>query len=151
MRAWTFYIASEPAVAVKAASFHRLLHPQVKGTRSPEQMRSILGRMPNKTIAARWSKAYGDGFTPSEVEDSIARMRASLDRMEQALSSSRWLAADTYSLADVEMTPFVHWHFAAGEAEAVDSRPRVKAWYEAVRSRPSFSTAINWRETPPAA
>jgi glutathione S-transferase len=145
MREWTSYIASEPALAVKIPSFHRLVAPAVAGKWTPAEIDAIAARMPHRSTAARWRQALTAGFTEEEVEASLQRLRVTLDRMEQVLSISQWLAGENYSLADVEMTPFVRWHYVVGEGHAVEDRPRVSAWHAAVKARPSYAAAFDWR------
>lgn len=145
VREWTLYVTSDPAVAVKVPSFARLVSPAVAGTRTVSEFDAVAARFPQKSTAERWSKALHRGFTEDEVEEGFRRMRAMLDRMERTLADSRWLAGDRYTLADAEITPFVRWHFAVGEGGAVQSRPGVARWYEAVKSRPSYSAAFDWR------
>ena len=54
---------------------------------------------------------------------------ALLDRMEQSLTETKWLAADTYSIADIGAVPFVERieeEIAPDEVSAAN-HPRVTA------------------------
>jgi len=144
-REWTLHIWSDTAQAVKVPSFHKIVGPALKGSLTEAELASVASRVPNRATAARWTKALTVGFDAAEVAESMQRLSATLDRMEASLLDSRWLAGDAYTLADVDMTPFVHWHTVVGEGEAIATRPRVAAWYAAVKARPSFDTAIGWK------
>lgn len=63
--------------------------------------------------------------------------------METALAERPYLAGDAYTLADAAATPYV---FRA-EVLGLDGlwrlrRPKVAAWYDRIRSRPSFEAAV---------
>ena len=69
--------------------------------------------------------------------------RAELDRMEETLGRSAWLAGDRYSRADIGAVPFVKRldeEIAPDEMTAA-KHPRVAAWWAAIQARPAFATA----------
>jgi len=45
--------------------------------------------------------------TPRKNAQPRGKLVALLDRMEQSLTETKWLAADTYSIADIGAVPFV--------------------------------------------
>lgn len=67
-----------------------------------------------------------------------------LRKMEQALASSEWLVGNEFSMADIAMAPYVNRLEALsmsgvwGEGRL----PRVAAWFDRVRARPSFPQAF---------
>jgi glutathione S-transferase len=66
-----------------------------------------------------------------------------LDRMEQALAGSAWLAGERYSIADIAQVPFVKRideEIAPREMQP-DRHPRVAAWWRAIQARPAFARA----------
>jgi glutathione S-transferase len=141
MREWTLYVAEEPTWAVKAPSFEKNIRPQLAGRHSQAEIEAIAARMPNRETAARWVKAVRDGFPRGEIDAAMQRLERTVEKMESELRESAWLAGDRYSLADVDMAPFVH-RIAALDASLVEARPRVADWYRRVRSRPAFGQAI---------
>lgn len=145
MREWTLYIAEEPTWAVKVPSFNKNIRPEIAGKYNGEQLEAIAARIPNRETAARWLKAAKDGFSQAEVQASLARLASTLDRMEDALADGPWLAGEDYSLADVDMAPFVHRLAALGEDLMIGARVRVADWYARVRARPAFRAAMEWR------
>jgi glutathione S-transferase len=101
--------------------------------------------MPNRETAARWAKAAKEGFSPGEIRASLERLARTLERMEAALAAGSWLAGAAYSLADVDMAPFVHRIAALGEQAMIEARPRVADWYARMRAREAFRAAMEWR------
>ena len=144
MREWTLYVAQEPTWAVKVPSFEKNIRPELAGRYSPGEIEAIAARMPDRQTAARWVKAAREGFSAAEVRASLDRLAKTLERMEAALAGAPWLAGEEYSLADVDMAPFVH-RIAALDAAMIERRERVAGWYERLQARPAFRTAMDWR------
>ena len=65
--------------------------------------------------------------------------------MQGALAEAPWLAGEEYSLADVDMAPFVHRIAALGEQAMIEARPRVAGWYRRICAREAFRAAMEWR------
>ena len=141
MREWTLYIAAEPTWAVKVPSFEKNIRPQLAGKYAQQEIEAIAAKMPNRETAARWVRAVREGFSPAEIDASMRRLAATLDRMEAALCDAPWLAGEAYSLADLDMAPFVH-RIAALEPGLVEARPRAADWYARVRGRAAFRQAM---------
>lgn len=144
MREWTVYIAEVPTWAVKVPSFEKNIRPEVSGRYSESEIQAIAARMPNRETAARWVKAVRQGFAPQEIASSMARLARTLDRMQESLRADPWLAGEAYSLADVDMAPFVH-RIAALDGALIAERPRVADWYARMQARAAFRAAMEWR------
>jgi glutathione S-transferase len=145
MREWTLYIAEEPTWAVKVPSFEKNIRPELSARLSGSEIEAIAARMPNRETAGRWVKAVKEGFSPAEIQASVERLARTLDRMERALDAGSWLAGEDYSLADVDMAPFVHRIASLGEQALIEARPRVADWYRRMRAREAFRAAMEWR------
>ena len=70
--------------------------------------------------------------------------------MEKSLAHQLWLAGDTFSLADIAMTPYVNRLDMLGWQQMWEqTRPQVTAWFERIKARPTFKPALlDW--CPPA-
>ncbi|MGD2166843.1 MAG: glutathione S-transferase family protein [Gammaproteobacteria bacterium] len=72
---------------------------------------------------------------------------AYLEKMEQALTGSRWLVGDALTMADIAMAPYVYRLacLALDSLWANDRLPNVARWYRAIASRPTFDAAfVKW-------
>lgn len=145
MREWTLYIAEEPTWAVKVPSFQKNIRPELAGKHTDAEIGAIAARMPSRETAARWVKAVKDGFSEAEIGASLERLARTLGRMERALADGPWLAGEEYSLADVDMAPFVHRLASLGEGAMIEARPRVADWYGRICAREAFRAAMEWR------
>lgn len=142
MRVWTLYIATEPTWAIKAPSYQKNIRPALAGTMSEAQFAAIAAKMPNRENAQRWVAAVTRGFSEAELGSELGRLEKTLDRMQAALSQSDWLAGEMYTLADVDMAPFVHRLAGLGETAMIEARPRVADWYARILARPAFAIAL---------
>jgi glutathione S-transferase len=70
-----------------------------------------------------------------------------LDKMEEALESSQWLAGNAFTMADIAMAPYLY-RLACLDLDrlwADDRLPNVARWYRAVASRTTFHAAfVEW-------
>ncbi|KAK1294781.1 Glutathione S-transferase F13 [Acorus calamus] len=80
------------------------------------------------------------GGVPDEkvVEENAAKLEKVLDVYEERLSKSKYLAGDSFSLADLSHLPYTYNLMKTPKASLITSRPHVNAWWEAISSRPSF-------------
>ncbi len=88
----------------------------------------------------------------SEIAEIRNDLESVLRRVEEQLGKTRYLAADTYSLADVAWTCILARLKMLGLAASLwgDGRfPLVASYYERLRQRPSFAQAEIWEATPP--
>ena len=66
-----------------------------------------------------------------------------LQKMEDTLERAAWLAGDTYSLADIAMTPYVNRLDMLGHVGNVGrQRPRLTDWFARVKARESFQPSL---------
>jgi glutathione S-transferase len=64
--------------------------------------------------------------------------------MEKALAGDAWLAGPDYSLADINLMPYVARLEYLGLLDLWTSeRPRVMEWWARARARPAFRQAID--------
>jgi glutathione S-transferase len=104
-----------------------------------EKMKSI----PSKERQEAWLRVARKPYTEEERATARGNLVKLLDRMEDALSNTKWLAADTYSIADIGAVPFVkriEEEIAPDEVTA-QKHPRVTAWWAALQARPAFARA----------
>lgn len=82
------------------------------------------------------------GFDSPLVPQAIERFKRLLADMESSLTATAWLAGEPYSLADVDLTPYLQRLDDLGLSALWRELPAVTAWFDRVRARPSFKEAI---------
>lgn len=83
------------------------------------------------------------GFESPLFALAVARFCKLLADMEAALTRSDWLVGDSYSLADVDFTPYLRRLHDLGLWPLLrTAHPNVQRWIAAVQARPSYKAAI---------
>lgn len=86
------------------------------------------------------------GPASAHLATALARFRKLIATMEAQLAETPWLAGESYSLADADLTPYVARIEELGLAALWREAPAVIAWIARVRARPSYRTAmLDWR------
>ncbi|NOJ81296.1 glutathione S-transferase family protein [Myxococcus xanthus] len=93
-----------------------------------------------KVIWERLFKKMMGGGTPDEarISEGLQGVERVFGIIEPVLGKQQYLAGDSFSLAEVTWMPYMDFFVAAGGAELVGKHPNVAAWWERVRSRPSW-------------
>jgi glutathione S-transferase len=92
-----------------------------------------------------WNAALGDpqvAGLPSVAEAALARIQRGLGVMETALATRAHIATEAFSLADLSCAAMVFALSRRLPADALAPYERVRAWYEGLRTRPSFAAAL---------
>ena len=141
MRLWTKLLDDELHMAASVVTYtatHRHSVLQLP----KEEIERFLEQTPDPSYRERKRSWIFDGPDAPDVGDAMKRFDRALGQMEDALSTRPWLAGEAYSLADAGLAPYVNrldmLHFSG----LWDRRPRVAAWFERTRERPSFRAAV---------
>ncbi|OFZ98698.1 MAG: hypothetical protein A3H35_08090 [Betaproteobacteria bacterium RIFCSPLOWO2_02_FULL_62_17] len=141
MRLWTKFSDDVATDAVKLPSFVKNIQPELQRL-APEEVRAMVARIPDPKVRERWTRAVTAGISAADLQPAIDRLTGMVERMDKALAQGPWLAGDAYSLADIDIAPFVHRLNRVDLFYLVEARPRVKDWYARISSRPAFAAAI---------
>ncbi|KNA20153.1 hypothetical protein SOVF_055030 [Spinacia oleracea] len=80
------------------------------------------------------------GNTPDQsiIDSNLEKLGKVLDIYDEKLKTTKYLAGDYYTLADLHHLPYTHYFMTTPFATLINSRPNVKAWWEDISSRPAF-------------
>ncbi|KAI3863852.1 hypothetical protein MKW98_031444 [Papaver atlanticum] len=79
----------------------------------------------------------------SVVNLNVEKLDKVLDVYEARLSTSKYLACDSFSLADLHHLSYIYYLMKITPcADLINSRPHVKAWWEDISARPSFVKVV---------
>ena len=137
---WSRFIDDVPSPAVKKPSFQANLRPYLSQLPAADIDQAV-SRMPSTATGERWRQAAQDGIPAAELEQAHADLHRTLVRMDAALAQHAWLAGDSYSLADVNMAPFVARMASFEEYPLARDWPRVNDWFTRLRARPAWAQA----------
>jgi len=141
MRLWTKYSDDVATDAVKLPSFVKNIQPELQRM-APEEVKAMVAKIPDAKVRERWTRAVTGGVSAADLQPSIERLSAMVERMDGVLAQGPWLAGDEYSLADIDIAPFVHRMIRVELFYLVEARPRVADWYARIASRPAYALAI---------
>jgi glutathione S-transferase len=110
---------------------------------SDEELAERLKKVPSKERQEAWMRAARKPYTDEERATARARLVGILDRMEDTMRQTRWLAGNAYSIADIAVVPFVKRidEEIAPDEMAPARHPRVADWWAKIQARPAFARA----------
>jgi len=83
-------------------------------------------------------------YAPEHIDYGINRYTQEASRlyavMDRRLAEHEWLAADTYTIADIATYPWIRPH--ANQGQSLDDYPNLKRWYEAIDARPAVQQGV---------
>jgi glutathione S-transferase len=141
MRLWTRYSDEVLTHAIKLPSFARNIAPEL-ARMDPAEVATMVAKIPNPAVRARWKRASTEGISPEELAPSIAQLADMAERMDRALADGPWLAGETYSLADIDVAPYVQRLVRVELFHLVEARPRVADWYARMSGLPAYRRAM---------
>lgn len=128
-----------PAVGTLGSKIH--LVPAL-AKRDRPVLEAAVGSLRTLERRQAWLQALNDTFSDEEIAESRRKAAIAVARIEAALADSDWLAGPTFSLADIEV--FAHADalpLLAPEVASPAAAPRLNAWLDRVRARPSVIKA----------
>jgi glutathione S-transferase len=141
MRVWTYNADTVVIKAFQELNWNRMMGPTASQW-SDEELARKLATTPMPERREQWRRVAREPYTQAEIQRAAESLRHMLDRMEQSLSRGPWLAGGTFSLADINMSPYA---VRFGELEEHGIRladfPRTADWWARVQARPAFARA----------
>ena len=89
-------------------------------------------------------RRYTEGISREEEARAVTVLVSIMEEMEATLQTQDWLVGDSYSLADIAVTPFIQ-RFEVNELTEVvdwDARPALGAWWKRINARPAYEPAM---------
>ncbi len=110
---------------------------------SPAEMEAELAKAPDPKRADIKRQVVTKGLDAAPIADALHLHEKLLDTIELAAKEAPYLAGAAWSLADAAATPYVWRLDKLKLARMWDNRPGVAQWYDRVRGRPSFKSAVD--------
>jgi glutathione S-transferase len=113
----------------------------------PEGVAKFLASTPAVSVTAAWHERKKvivmGGLKAPGVDRAFRLYDSFLQKMDDKLESSRWLAGPSFSLADTALTPYVTRLDMLGMAEMwTRNRPYLTGWFERIKARPSYQPQL---------
>ena len=143
VRRWTKTIDETIFEATRELSFSAMFRERMKSMTKKEREKRFRN-VGDPERRARFVSTFQEGVASHYVFSGIANFESFLKQLEKdLLDGRRWVVGDTYTLADIAITPFLARleHLVMLDVW-IDDKPFVKKWWESVKARPSFDVAI---------
>jgi len=142
MRTWSKFVDEYFCPALSMIGWHTMVRRVAKSLKKDE-LDAVLARIPLKEQRDKWATIAGESFTEAQLADSRRKIGISIQRLEEILGSSPWIAGATYSLAEVNsysMVAGVPRFFPELMNEKLT--PRSVQWLARMNERPAVQAAL---------
>jgi len=107
-----------------------------------EKLDAYLQHIPTKANRQTLKTSFGSDLESQAFKESIVAYDKFLDAMNEALAEQDWLAGPAFSLADIDVVPYI-WRLHNLQLSGLwADRPRVQKWLERVTDRASFREGV---------
>lgn len=143
MRIWTKFVDEYFCPALSHLAWHYMIRG-ITDSLTEQQFEEYLSRIPLKEQRDKWRISAEQGNPPEQLEEWRRKVKVSVDRMETTLKENKWLAGDTFSLADVAcfaMSPGLPQRFSEFANEK--DTPHFIDWLNRMHERDGVKAALN--------
>jgi glutathione S-transferase len=146
MRLWCKLPDDILHMACATVSFAISFGQQLKRQMGPG-LEERLMKMPDPARRERQRALIEKGIETPFFRDHIKVFEKTFGEMEAALAQTQWLASDMFTLADIEITPYVERIDRLGLAGMWEHRPRLADWFQRIKARTSFKMIADYPPT----
>ena len=141
MRVWTYMADTVVIKAFQELNWNRMMGPTASKW-TDEELAQKMATTPMPERREQWRRVARQPYTEGEIKRAADVLRHVLERMEASLERGPWLAGSTFSLADINMSPYAV-RFGELEEHGMFLRdyPRTHAWWAARKSNGRRSRA----------
>ena len=109
---------------------------------SPEKLDGYFNNIKDVRYRETIRSWYDSDLDSKLLHQSLRAYHEFLHEMEATLREFPWLAGETYSLADIDVIPYL-WRLSNLQLDFLWAKlPHVSSWFKRVTERPAFKTAI---------
>jgi glutathione S-transferase len=113
-----------------------------------EQIEEKLAKSPSKQRTEYKRDVALNGLDSRYVKDALGHHEKLLKMMDSALQNGQWLAGEQFSLADAAVIPYILRLDLLKLKNVWQRLPRIEAWYQRMRARPSVKKELLDRMRP---
>jgi len=142
MRYWNKFIDEHVMNYVSMHGWHRMVGVIARGIESGE-FEKLVNRIPLYEQREKWKTARS-GFSDNDLDNATRKITVALQKVENQLGKSAWLAGDLYTLADINF--YAHCGMMVErmfpELEVGANYPKLVAWRARMTARPAVAAAL---------
>jgi glutathione S-transferase len=142
MRFWNKFIDEHVMNYVSVHGWHRFIGVLARGIERGE-FDKLMERIPLHEQREKWRTARS-GFSETDLANATRKVAVAVDKVEEQLSRTPWLAGEMYSLADINFFSHLGLYLARmfPELGTAQRCPHLLAWVERIRERPAVQAAL---------
>ena len=142
MRYWNKFCDEQVMNYVSMHGWHRMVGIIARSVEGGEFDR-LMERIPLPDQRKKWRTARS-GFSAQDLEHATNKILYAVDKVEQQLARTAWIAGDDYTLADINFFSYcgVSVERMFPELEIGKRCPRLIAWGQRMRARPAVAQAL---------
>lgn len=130
--------------AINTMTFSTVGRAGIVAHKTPEQIASSIAKIPNPSAAKKRKDLIENGLKSDHVYEAFYTLSRMFDDMQTALEKSKWLAGDSFSLADVALIAYIDRLDRLNMAGLWETRTQlVGKWLDAAKARPSYAKALD--------
>jgi len=147
MRQWTKMVDDEIHIACRDLTFV-CCHRHIMLRMGNDGKENSNASTPNKSSLNKWPERRQEivelGFDAPGIDETIRFFDKLLFTAEESLKDHKWLVGDSFSLADIALTPYINRlnMLSMDSMWENDRLPYVANWFENIKSRPTFKQAL---------
>jgi glutathione S-transferase len=136
MRSWMRYLEEVPTTAIRVPSFNKVFR-KLRIDLSDRELEDEANRRPLRK--GFYQEMGREGFSDARYEASVAQLQQTITRMDQALTTNRFLCGDDLTLADICVIPTIDRMRDIGLGDMLNDSRCVQRWWNDVKQRESFA------------
>ncbi len=139
MRFWNKFVDEQVMNYVSMHGWHRMVGIIARSIDAGE-FEKLVSRIPLYEQREKWKTARS-GFSPADLANATRKIEVAIDKVEQQLSRTAYLAGDRFTLADINFFAMCGVGLQRMFPE-LKVGPRLVDWLGRVRSRPGVQAAL---------
>lgn len=142
VRFWMKHVDGKLHPSCGAVQWPLLMMPGLM-KKTEEERQALLAQIPEAPRRERQKRLVQFGLDAPDVADGVKTYLKTIEDMDKALKTNRWVVGDAFSLADVALAPYFQTLYQFGWTALYEKRyPRVADWYARCRERESYKTGV---------
>ncbi len=141
MRWWMNVVDDRLHYSSGALVWPALMRPALL-EKSQSEREELLARIPDRARQARHRRWVEFGVNNPDFDRAVLVYSDTVRDMEKCLATTSWLSGDEFSLADCALLPYFQAMEQMGWDGLFAHSPKVMAWFDRGRDRPSYKSQI---------
>jgi glutathione S-transferase len=114
--------------------------------RPADELENYINSIPDSKRRARQREQIEHGMESPQFSDAVGVFESFLADLEKQLCETKWMAGESFSLAEIGYTPYLIRLDELLLWQWMDNRPHITELYERIKARPSYKAAyLDWR------